>query len=39
MHYYFQLTVKKTIYTCLSRDEALSLQKRIGGKIEHQFSN
>jgi len=38
MHY-FQLTVNKTIFTCLSRDEALSLQERIGGKIEHQFSN
>jgi len=38
MHY-FQLTAGRDIYTCLSRDEAISLQERIGGKIEHQFSN
>jgi len=37
MHY-FQLTVGKTVYTCLSCDEAKALQSRIGGKIEIQFS-
>jgi hypothetical protein len=38
MHY-FQLTAGKNIYTCLSIDEARNLQQRIGGIIEHQFSN
>jgi hypothetical protein len=38
MHY-FTLTCGKTIYTCLSLDEANELQARVGGKIEHQFIN
>lgn len=38
MHY-FTLTANKTTYTCLSLTEAQNLQTKIGGKIEHQFSN
>jgi hypothetical protein len=38
MHY-FTLTVKKTVYSCLTIVEAKTLQARIGGKIEHQFTN
>jgi hypothetical protein len=38
MHY-FTLTVKKTVYSCLTIEEAKALQARIGGKIEHQFTN
>jgi hypothetical protein len=38
MHY-FQLTAGKNIYTCLSIAEARELQQRVGGIIEHQFSN
>lgn len=38
MHY-FTLTCGKTVYTALSAAEAKDLQKRVGGVIEHQFSN
>lgn len=38
MHY-FQLTSGKTLYTCLTIDEARKLQAKVGGIIEHQFSN
>ena len=38
MHY-FQLTAGKNIYTCLSISEARELQGKLGGIIEHQFTN
>ena len=38
MHY-FQLTAGKSVYTCLSIDEARTLQAKVGGIIEHQFTN
>jgi hypothetical protein len=38
MHY-FQLTAGKSIYTCLTIAKARELQGKVGGIIEHQFSN
>ena len=36
---YYSLNVNKTVYTCLSIEEAEDMQSRLGGSISHQFTN
>lgn len=37
--HYYSLNVNKTVYTCLSIEEAEDMQARLGGSISHQFTN